>query len=40
MTLTYKDREILQDTIEKYFVKNHVAIHAEVVNHFLREGFS
>ncbi len=40
MPLTYKEREILQNNIENFFVKNRNAKDAEVVNHFLKESFS
>ncbi len=38
MTLTYKQRENLQNNIEKFMTKSHGVTNAQIVNHFQREG--
>ena len=39
MRLSYKDRETLQTSIEKYLVKNGNTKKADVVNYFKKQGY-
>ena len=39
MRINYKNKEILQKSIENYLVKNPNSKKAVIVNHFLKQGY-
>ena len=40
MAISFKEREVLRSSIQNYLVKNQGAKDAEIVKHFLKEGYS